>query len=386
MRRVVSLLWLGLTAFALCVVPRVARAEAPGSKAVPIYVLSIWTNDVDDQADALTQALRARVRQAAGWSLAESSQSFETLAIALRCPPTPNPACLERIGDQLHTDRYIWGTMARDKPGEVTADVRLWARGKLDVEASETYAESIKDPGDETLRGVAGRLFAKVTGGGGAGTVVVHAGSGGGSVAVDGVDKGSLDGGVAKLDLAAGTHTVTVKAGGGQAVERTVNVKPGAEVSLDFLAAGGGESETAGESGESKGGFPLRKVLGYTAIVAGAGLIAGAAVEGVAWVNDKSASDDDRKNVPSNVTDVCADGVNTAAVDACNKSKDATSVATIGWILGGAGVVLAVTGLWLVLGDHGSDEAPAASTAGRRWDVVPSVGPGAGRLDLRLAF
>ena len=58
--------------------------RASNSKATPIYVLSVWTNDADDQADALTAALRSRVRQLPGWSLAETTQSFETLAIAGR--------------------------------------------------------------------------------------------------------------------------------------------------------------------------------------------------------------------------------------------------------------------------------------------------------------
>ena len=36
----------------------------------------------------------------------------ETLSIALKCPPKPDPACLKRIGDQLKADHYVWGTMA----------------------------------------------------------------------------------------------------------------------------------------------------------------------------------------------------------------------------------------------------------------------------------
>ncbi|MGD0524874.1 MAG: hypothetical protein ABSE49_07015, partial [Polyangiaceae bacterium] len=87
-----------------------AHAEPPNARATPVYVLSIWTDDADDQADALTQALRSRVRQAQGWSLLETSQSFETLSIALKCPPKPDAACLQRIGDQLHADHYVWGT------------------------------------------------------------------------------------------------------------------------------------------------------------------------------------------------------------------------------------------------------------------------------------
>src|ERR1700679_4037287 len=119
-----------LAAAAFAPTSRTAHAEPPNAKATPVYVLSIWTDDADDQADALTQALRSRVRQAQGWSLLETPQSFETLAIALKCPPKPDAACLQRIGDQLHSDHYIWGMMGRRKtPGEVTADMHLWSRG-----------------------------------------------------------------------------------------------------------------------------------------------------------------------------------------------------------------------------------------------------------------
>ena len=72
-----------------------------------------------------------------------------TLSLALRCPPTPNQSCLDRIGDQLHADHYVWGTMAKEKAGEVSAELRLWSRGKPQVEASEMYSDNLKDPGDE---------------------------------------------------------------------------------------------------------------------------------------------------------------------------------------------------------------------------------------------
>src|SRR5258708_35958648 len=105
MNRLVAL----LCAFASALVASPLRAEPPNAKATPAYVLSIWTDEADDQADALTQAIRAQVRQAAEWSLLETTQSFETLAIALKCPSRPDPPCLLRIGDHLKADHYVWG-------------------------------------------------------------------------------------------------------------------------------------------------------------------------------------------------------------------------------------------------------------------------------------
>src|SRR5690349_6505730 len=133
----VRLVWTLLAAAMLLSLPRYARAETPSARATPVYVLAVRTDDSDDQADALTLALRARVRVAAGWSLLDTNQSFETLSIALRCPPRPDGACLQRIGDQLKTDKYIWGTMRKRTAGQVIAELHLWSRGKPGTDATE---------------------------------------------------------------------------------------------------------------------------------------------------------------------------------------------------------------------------------------------------------
>ncbi len=362
-----------------------ALAEAPNGKATPVYVLSVWTNDVDDQADALTQALRSRVRQSPGWSLAETNQSFETLSLALRCPPTPNQSCLDRIGDQLHADHYVWGTMAREKAGEVSAELRLWSRGKPQIEASETFSDNLKDPGDEALRSVAGRLFSKLTSSGATGTLVVHAGTSTGSVLVDGVPKGKLDGGVARVDIPEGGHTVVVRVPGFTAPSQAVTLQDGGEAEISFAlspAEGGAAAGTPDQPQEpvEKKPFPTRKVIGYATVVVGVGFLVAAGYEGTKWLSDKNASDQDRNNVPANVTNVCSPGVTlepsaqNAANDACGKSNDASSAVKLGWIFAGVGAVVAGTGIWLVVGDHGDGDAaePVAKTPPRpKFDVLP---------------
>ncbi|MGH7294408.1 MAG: hypothetical protein ACRELB_05735 [Polyangiaceae bacterium] len=367
---------------------RTAKAEPPSARATPVYVLSLWTDDSDDQADALTQALRSRVRQAQGWSLLETPQSFETLAIALKCPTKPDAPCLQRIADQLHADHYVWGTLARKKgAGEVTADIHLWSRGKGDAETTESYTENLKDAGDESLKQIAAQLLGKVTGGAPSGTLVVHAGTGAGTVFVDGVEKATLEGGVARVDVAGGPHTVTVKVPGFDAQPLPASVPVGQEQDATFTL-----TPTATSPGDQAAHtpFPTRKVLAYTALVAGAGLLVASGVEAGAWVSDNNASQNDRKQVPSNVTDVCADEVNSAALDACHRSKDATTVSTLSWVFGAAGVALATTGIvLLVTGHDSSDGGRDAVTAGPpkpRVDVLPMLGTRAGAVDLRVTF
>src|SRR5215475_7074308 len=112
---------------------RDARADAPGPRAYPVYVLAIDTDDAEDQADALTGALRSRVRSAPGWSLQETTHALGMLTTALRCPARPDAACLQKIGDQLRTDRFLWGFLTKAAGNQVTAELHLWARGKPDA-------------------------------------------------------------------------------------------------------------------------------------------------------------------------------------------------------------------------------------------------------------
>jgi hypothetical protein len=369
--------------------PRTAHAESPNSKAIPIYVLQILTDDSDDQAESLTQAVRARARQAHGWSLAETPQSLETLAIALKCPPKPDPPCLQRIADQLRADHYIWGMMAKKKSGEVSADMRLWNRNKAEAEVNESYSENLKDPTDEGLRAVAARIFDGLTGAGAGGTLVIHAGTGGGSVLVDGVTKGMLDDGVAHIDVPEGAHAVSVRVPGFEAPALPIKVKAGAEQEVSFALAPSEESSPAPPE-SSEGRLPIREILGYAAVATGVGFLTGATIEGLNWLADKNASDNDRKSIPSTVTDVCANPTNATEQDACTRSKDASSKSTLGWVFLGVGATFAGTGIWLITSDHGSS-ASASTGSDRRGTaahvaVVPMFGPHAGAMRMEVTF
>jgi len=361
-----------------------ALAEPPSAKAQPVYVLSIQTDDADDQADALTQALRSRVRQAQGWSLLESPQSFEMLSIALKCPARPDAACLQRIGDQLHSDRYMWGTMVKRPAGQVTADLHLWTRGKGDIDVAEAYSDNLKDASDESLRGVAARLFAKLTGGVSGGTITIHAGSGKGTVVVDGADRGALDGGVARVDVSAGAHTITVKVPGFDVQPQTANVPVAGEQDLNFTL-----NPVAAPPPEPSSGPSARKVGEWAAIVGGGALLAAGAVMGIKWVIDYNHGKDLQNQVSSNNKDACQTQDSTQAQQLCQTSHTVTTDYTLAWILGGAGAAVLGTGLLLLVTDHPTkDEAPGAEPpqAKPRLDVVPQVGTTGATVGLRLTF
>ena len=109
---------------------RVVLADPPGPRAYPLYVLALDTDDVEDQAEALTGALRSRVRAAPGWSLNDTTVTLSMLTAALKCPRYPDAACLAKIAEQLKADRFVWGTMQKAPGNAVKVDLHLWARNK----------------------------------------------------------------------------------------------------------------------------------------------------------------------------------------------------------------------------------------------------------------
>ncbi|MDP9001137.1 MAG: hypothetical protein M3O46_13635 [Myxococcota bacterium] len=337
MTRVIPCVLAIFSVLALGLAWRPARAEPANSKATPVYVLSIWTEDADDQAEALTQALRAQVRLVPGWSLLETSHSFETLVIALKCPPKPDLACLQRIGDQLKADHYVWGAMDKTRApvDHVAIDLHMWARGKGDIVVTTRYRDNLKDPTEEALRTVAADLLGRLTG---------------------------------------GAPLPSTLAGGPQTPPFA-----GAAPPTPVHPVTGSDSP-----------FPTRRVLAYTAVALGAALFVASAVEAATWISDSNRSTDDRERVPRTVTDVCADSIDPAARDACNRGRDAVTASTLGWVFAGAGAALVGTGVWLILADHGAagesdDHAPRASS-GSRFQLLPSLGARAGSVRLRVTF
>jgi hypothetical protein len=74
-------------------------------------------------------------------------------------------------------------------------------------------------------------------------------------------------------------------------------------------------------------------------------------------------------------------------MDACNKSNDAKTVSTLGWIFGGVGAVLVGTGIVLITSDHGSEAHRDVSSAPQPTvRVLPELGPRAGSLTVRVQF
>jgi hypothetical protein len=380
----------GLAVFLVLLPAR--RAWAQGPRPISIHVLGIDSDDAEDQADALTGALRSRVRVAPGLTLQETQHSLAMLTAALRCPPKPDAACLQKIGDQLHAERFVWGYVAKAPGNQVTADIHLWTRGKADASVKETYSDNLHDQNDETLRRIATRMLERLTGTTAtSGSITVHAGSADGTVWVDGQKKRALERGSATVDASIGSHTVEVRAKGFAVAHEQVMVNAGEDASVTLHLVP--EAATEGTTAEAPHhGVRPRTVLEIGLIGAGvaAGIVAG--IEGFQFLQAKNDLDDARANVPSSVADVCSAPANDqASANACKKFNSAKDARTGSIVAGFVGAALVIPGVVLLLTDHPhedaapSEEKPAATT-GRSLRFAPYASARGGGMDVTLTF
>lgn len=130
----------------------VAPTRAP---ARPIPLIAIQTLDADDQAEALTKALRSAASSVEMQFVGGDLAALEVLTLKLGCADEPDAACQRRIGDHLVTDAYVWGTLRRDGPQHVRGTLHLWRRDKGTADVPLEFDGRLTDPRDETLRRVA---------------------------------------------------------------------------------------------------------------------------------------------------------------------------------------------------------------------------------------
>jgi hypothetical protein len=151
---------LGLSV-ATCAVSAHAAPPGPGVESIP--VLEIATDDADDQAKALTQALRSRVKASTQFALSDQSVSLQVLLLALKCPDVPDAACQEKIAGKIKSDKYVWGTMKKGPNKTVVADLHYYVKGRPDQRQQFSYSETITDALDPQMQKQAESMFLRVT-------------------------------------------------------------------------------------------------------------------------------------------------------------------------------------------------------------------------------
>ncbi|HEY8079675.1 MAG TPA: hypothetical protein VIF62_36345 [Labilithrix sp.] len=384
--------WLGFVVVFLValITPRLVRADQPGAHTVAVAVLALDSEDAETQADALTGALRSRIRSAPGWSLVDASQTLGMLTAALRCPSRPPPECQQKIAETVKVDRYIWGLVSKGPTqGQVTAEIHFYQKGKPDTVVRESYADNLSDPNDDKGIGKVAAHIVEKLGGSAMGVVVVHAGDAGGEVVVDGDKHVPLQAGQARIELGAGGHAIEVTSTGGAPIKRNILVTAGKETVVEMAEPTSG----APKPEEPSSPFPTRKVIAGGLVVAGVVLGVVAIVELGAYNKAVDAGDKDKATVPGDVKDAqgnvikpaqkpCDDSVQYPQF--CQDDKDAKKASTVGIITAVAGAAAIGGGIVLWLTDSSSSEKP--TTGKRKTRLVPTAGIGSGGLLLSGSF
>lgn len=371
-----ALAWATTTAFLLGA-PAALAAE-PGPDTLPINVIAIQTGDVDDQAEALTKALRAAVRGMPGWSLGEGDYSFEVLTLSLKCPEPPDANCQSRVADQIKADRYVWGTLKKkDKKSKmVSGELHLWVRGKGTSKWPIEYSSNLTDQNDDSLRKIATEAIDKLTGGPPKGGIKVHAGNVAGQVFIDGQPVGALKSGEGSFMAPSGPHKITVKAVGYADYESQVVIRPtGAptEVSVSLVHTG------------DRTPLNAKRIGGFAALGAGVAMGVVGLISAVQVNSAQGNLNADLTGQPDKF-DICDETTYKFALrtpnafssvsGACSKGKTFQTLEIamfpLAAVAGGVGIFLIAT----------SGKSPPKTG----WTVLPNVGPTGGTVDFTYQF
>ncbi len=370
--------WAVAAATAICALaPRVARADEPGKLAVA--VVSISTDEVLDQAEALTNAMKSSLRKTPGWELQEGDWQLEVLTVSLQCNEPPDEACETKIGDQAKAERLIWGTLKKKNPTTVTAELHLWTRGKGSVAAQAEYSLNLTDASDDALLTVSRSLLEKLTGGAPKGKAVFHVADLDGEILEGGKVVGQLRDGKATVDLDAGKHTLIVRADGTTDLEAIVDVKPLGSVEVTLKPQ------------KPSSGPDWQKIIGFGTIGMGLGFATVGVVSSLRIQSLNTDLDRDREYVGGD-QDVCdvansdikdpqldSDFNPTRVAEICNDANTFETLQMVMYPLAavsiGTGIVLLSTADWS--GDDGETG---------RLVLEPRIGVGHGELKLTYSF
>lgn len=368
--------------------PSKSNAVAPAPKLRhELPVLSLATDDADDQAEAMSGALRSRLREKPGIVVDDTTTNLATLMAALGCSQRPDPLCLLKIGDQLKVERFVWGNVKKGpERGQVTAEVHLWRRGKADQSASESFSENLRDQNDDVLRRIAGKIIDRLMGQQAAAAVTIRAGDGGGEVIIDNKDHAQLERGETVVELYPGRHVVEVRVPGYRPSIQSVDVTAANDqlLGIRLVTDDGTEKPAPTEPGKP---ISPRTIASYGLLVVGAGFAIAGTVKAAQFFSLRDQNKQDAKAL--NAQDFCNLGLPhqsdaASLADACDRRTRAEDARKMEIVFYGVAALATGAGVVLLLTDHSGDSG-AKDRAGEL-RVVPSVGKNGGSVDLSLKF
>jgi hypothetical protein len=377
-----------------CALAAPAFAAPSGPNTPSVHVLEIYTDDADDQAKALTIALKSKVRASKDYALADSDKALGVYLAQFKCGDVPDSVCQTKIADNLKADRYIWGTVRKDG-NDLAVDVHLWQKGQSEVRQQVKISANLTDANDPSLQQVAEQLVNKLANFGKVGIAHLSAAQSiDGELFVDNTSQGRFTNGQAELTLPIGEHRFEVRAQGKVVAQGTGKVNPTSTVDVELVGLAKSDQPAPVVAG---GGSSWKRPAGYAAAGVGGALLIGGVVSmlKVNSLNKDSGFDAYRHSFAGD-KDVCdaakkgrvgAPGSSSPneVVDLCNS---ASTYKTLQFILLPVGALAAAAGVYLITTDSGeSTPAPSAgATALRSLQIAPSVGKSSGSLDVRFQF
>jgi hypothetical protein len=370
--RLLGHLYLALVLSGFAFTPRTAQALPP-----TIHVVGLDSDNADEQADALTSAMRSKVRSLGTYTLGEPNQQLSILMTTLKCKGAqPDATCEQSIGTQLKSKRFIWGQAVHNKAAAtITVNVHLRGSDSKPTDASETYPDTSKD-----VQSVAMRLLGKLLGAATAGMakVTVRSTESDCGVSIDGARAGQLTRGEGVFELAAGEHTFAVLPPCKSAqVSKTIT---GSEGTIDLVAPTTTAKLTTPPpeaSTKESGKSSLRPIVGWSLIGVAA---AGAAVGVYGWVKHtefaSGLTEIAKEPVKAGELSLSIDGSNCPAPKStsdgrltrfCEQNSRAVGAATLGWVATGIGGAALIGGIILLTGGKSDDKAA-------RIQVTPLLG------------
>jgi hypothetical protein len=123
---------------------------------------------------------------------------------------------------------------------------------------------------------------------------------------------------------------------------------------------------------------PARDVVAYTVLGFGAAALVVGIAETAQYFSLANGAQSDLRTFTG--SSACAEQLNAAALDACQKSKDAATASLIAGIAYGSAAALATTGIILLL------TRPKATPEAGHVDLTPSVSARSAGVQLRVSF
>lgn len=369
---------LTLPGTALCE-PKKPAATTAAKTDNTLEILGIVSDDAEEQADALTEALRAEARQLPGVKVGKATQTLDVMTTANKCPQSPDPTCQQDIAKQLKTSQYIWGVLSKAPDQKVTIDLHHYVKDKADHLVRRTYPANLRDQNDQALREKARHFlvdllelkigFVRVAGQGKMASC---------SVQLDGESAGTLRDGSLVVQATPGQHTLSTQ--GCPTFSQQITVSASDEQVITLSEPGSGAVAPPRE--EKKPFFTGRKVV--AASMAGVGLAAGVVgvIFATKYASAVSSGNDELQGFtnPLNASSpdaYCtgnarlADGSRGGRI--CDADKDARTFSTVSWIAGGAGAALLIGGVVLWVTDPKPQESGKQAQA-PKLRLNPSVG------------